>query len=570
MTRFLRAWGWLRWRTFMNAIERSGRADRIARFSRAVEALGPVMMAVMMVPSALVAMGLGVATGYGMGSGAPWGAALMHAMRMMLFVVVLLTILGPIVLPSGRGIASLTRLLLLPVSHKALFTGEVLGGLAEPWTLLGTLSVLMVPVGALIAGNVPLAAVSLIAGLLLAAALLATGALFGALLHVLMRDRRRGEWIVVLFFTLIPLAAMAPAMIAGASAGQKGDEWEEAFESRMEAMLEHPANGALVVLPGELFAAASARTAGISPGPVLIPFLLLTAVAGGATTGGWSIWKRTIDRGGISRGRARAQRDAGGVASSLWTMKTTGRAVAFTFLQHIIRTARGRTIVLPSIIIVIVFAGMVSSSQGGVKFGAIPLRDGFSLAVFGVVMSFLTVVQLWMNQFAIDKAGLTMLSLQPLTSSQILRGKMVGAAILIAAVSALPIVAGLVIGASVHPVYWGILALGGLSAFILLAPLAILLSAIFPKHVDMSSIGSKSNAHPLAGLFGGLLIFAAGAAPAGAAMLGLAIFKSPAAALGLTALWLLATLLLHWLLWKAAVKVFEKRRESLIAVANGR
>src|SRR5687768_2976548 len=114
MRRFLGAWAWLRWRTFMNAIERSERADRLARFSRAIEALGPVMVALMMVPAAIMAMLFGMATGYGLGAGEVWGIPLMHAMRLALFVVLLFVVLGPIVLPSGRGIASLPRLLLLP------------------------------------------------------------------------------------------------------------------------------------------------------------------------------------------------------------------------------------------------------------------------------------------------------------------------------------------------------------------------------------------------------------------------------------------------------------------------
>jgi len=49
------------------------------------------------------------------------------------------------------------------------------------------------------------------------------------------------------------------------------------------------------------------------------------------------------------------------------------------------------------------------------RLGAIPLQDGFSVAIFGVIMAFMSVVQLWMNQFAIDRAGLTLLCVQPLT-----------------------------------------------------------------------------------------------------------------------------------------------------------
>lgn len=569
MSRFLRAWAWVRWRTFMNAIERSERADRLARFSRALEALGPVIVAVMMIPSALIAMALGAATGYGLGAGAPWAMPLVHALRIVLFLVIALTVMAPLMLPSGRGLASLPRLLLLPVSHKSLFAGELAGGFAEPWTLLAALAALMVPVGALAAGNLTLALAALAAAVALIGALIALGTLFGALLHVLMRDRKRGEWIIVLFFTLVPLAAMTPAMLAGSSASQRGDEWEDAFEARMAVMLEHPATGALAVLPGELFAAAAARTAGVSPGSILLPLGILGGMAAGATAAAWRIWQHTIDRGGIARGRSARASAASGAASSLRMMRTPARAIAFSFLQHVLRTARGRTIVLPSLVITVVFAGLVAT-QGGFKFGAIPLRDGFSVAVFGVMMSLLSIVQIWMNQFAIDKAGLTMLCVQPLTGAQILRGKMLGAAMLLGGLAALPITAGLLIGATVHPALWLVLAGGLVAAFLTLAPAAILLSAVFPKHVDMSSIGQKSNAHPAAGLLGGLLIFASVAPAVGAGILGFKVLESPLAAVGLVGLWLLIALVIHALLWKAGVATFENRRESLMAVARGR
>lgn len=567
MRAFLSAWAWLRWRSFMNAIERSERVDRVARLSRALEALGPVVVAVMMIPAALMAMFLGMATGYGLASGEMWGVPLMHVMRMMLFIVILLTVMGPIVLPSGRGIASLPRLLLLPVPHRALFAGELLGGLAEPWTLLGSLAVIMVPVGALVAGHFTLALVAAAGALLLVMALLAIGALCGALLHVLMRDRKRGEWIVVAFFTLIPLAAVAPTLIARADAS--GANWEEEFEARMEAMLEHPANGALAIFPGELFTATVARTTAVSPGSVLLPIGVLGLMTAGAVAGGWTLWKRTIDRGGISRGRSKSAPAGSGLPSAIRTMQTPRRALAFTFLQHIVRTARGRTTVLPAVIMTIVFAGFVWG-KGGMMLGRIPLSDGFSLAVFGIMMAFLTMIQLWMNQFAIDKAGLTMLCLQPITSSRILKGKMAGAATLVAALAALPMAAGLLIGASRSIEYWVVLILGSIAAFLVIAPVAAIISAVFPKHVDLGSIGQKSNAHAAAGFIGMLVVFAAAAPAAGAGAFGFGVLKSGYAAVGLAGLWLVLAFILHWLLLKMAVRVFDNRRESLMAVARGR
>jgi thiosulfate reductase cytochrome b subunit len=61
------------------------------------------------------------------------------------------------------------------------------------------------------------------------------------------------------------------------------------------------------------------------------------------------------------------------------------------------------------------------------------------------------------------------------------------------------------------------------------------------------------------------------AAPAvGAAILGFRVMGSPLTAVGLAAAWLLLSLMLHWGLTKLAVTAFERRREALVATANGR
>ncbi|MDQ3068866.1 MAG: hypothetical protein M3R55_03950 [Acidobacteriota bacterium] len=567
MARFLRAWAWVRWRTIMNAIERSERVDRVQRLSRALEALGPVLVAVMMIPSALMAMTLGAAAGFGLGSGAAWGVPLMHAMRIVLFLVVALTVLGPVLLPSGRGLASLPRLLLLPVPHRTLYTGEMLGGFAEPWILLGALMAVMVPAGALAAGHLTLAAVSLAGAAALVTALIALGAFFGALLHMLMRDRRRGEWILVLVFTLIPLLALLPSTIAG-DPGTRRDrrEREAELEARMEQMFERPASGLLAALPSELFIASGARAAGRDAGHVALPLAGLVLMAAGATAGGWAIWKRTIDRGGISRGRARSRGES--TARSPW-MRSVTLGLAFTFLQHVLRTARGRITVLPSIVITVVF-GTLIAVRGGVTFGAIPLRHGFAVALFGVVMAFMSSVQLWMNQFAIDKAGLTMLCLQPLSSARIVRGKMAGAAMLMGVMAGIPMAGGLLIGAPVPAAYWILLLVSAVAGFLVIAPLAALLSIYFGKSVDLTSIGQRSNAHAAAGLLGGLLIFAAAGPGVGAGLLGARVLDSQMAIVALAAGWLLIALLLHWVFTRVAIGAFERRRETLVAVASGK
>ena len=564
MLRFLRAWAWVRWRVRMNAIERSDRADRIQRFTRATEVLGPVMVAVMMVPTALVALALGAAAGFGMSSGAQWGEAAMHLMRFALLAATALTIVGPVMLPSGRGIASLPRLLLLPVSRTALYASELVGGLAEPWMMMAALAAVSLTVGALAAGSLSAALAAVAAGALLLLTLAGLGACLGAALHVLMGNRRRGEWIVVVALTGFSLLGMLPALMTGSRDERRTRDAE--VESRLARALEEPASGPLALLPSELYVAAVARAAGVSPGSPLLPVAGLAAAAAAALGAGWAVWRRAIDLGGLSAGRTRARDVQGNRAP--W-MRTPATGLAFTFVQHVLRTARGRAIVLPSVVMTLVFAALVAF-RGGLDLGAFSIRTGFAVAVFGVIAAFLAPVQLWMNQFAIDRAGLTMLCLQPLSSAAILRGKMAGAAVLVGGIAALPFLLGLIIGAPLPAAYWIVLALGALAAFAVLAPMAALLAIFFPKHVDLTSIGQRSNAHPVAGLLGAMATGLAAAPAVGAALVGFRLMDSPIAAVGLAAAWLVIALILHWGLTKLAVSAFERRREALVATANGR
>jgi hypothetical protein len=130
---------------------------------------------------------------------------------------------------------------------------------------------------------------------------------------------------------------------------------------------------------------------------------------------------------------------------------------------------------------------------------------------------------------------------------------MAGAAALFGALAALPLIVGLLVGASRPHAYWVVLVLGTVAAFLVIAPFAVILSAVFPKHVDLASIGQKSNAHAAAGFIGMMVVVAAAAPAAAAGVAGFRFLESASAAVGLTALWLIAALALHWVFWKVAV-----------------
>ena len=66
LLRIFRAFAWMRWRVFVNSLERTGARDTIERFSLAAEKLGPIMAALLLIPSAVFLFVLGLAAGFGL------------------------------------------------------------------------------------------------------------------------------------------------------------------------------------------------------------------------------------------------------------------------------------------------------------------------------------------------------------------------------------------------------------------------------------------------------------------------------------------------------------------------
>ena len=114
MFRILRAFAWLRWRMLVNSLEKTGSRDTLERFSLAIEKLGPLLAAILLVPSAVFLAGLGVASGYLLATGGnpmPFAGA-----RYLLLPVPILAIVGPLFLPAADRTNPI-RLLLLPISR---------------------------------------------------------------------------------------------------------------------------------------------------------------------------------------------------------------------------------------------------------------------------------------------------------------------------------------------------------------------------------------------------------------------------------------------------------------------
>ena len=69
MLRTFRAFAWLRWRMMVNAFDKTGARDRLERFSLALEQIGPIIMLLLLVPSAALLGGLGIFAGLSLARG---------------------------------------------------------------------------------------------------------------------------------------------------------------------------------------------------------------------------------------------------------------------------------------------------------------------------------------------------------------------------------------------------------------------------------------------------------------------------------------------------------------------
>ena len=220
MFRTLRAFAWMRWRVLANSLERMGGRDRLERLSIAVEQILPLIAYALLVPSAIGLAGLGGYAGYWLAGGSP--VMTFEALRILLLAACGFAVVGPLLMPSMEPTA-IVRLLLLPIPRGTLYAAQAAGGLGEPWVLIALPVVLSIPVGLAAAGAWMGAAISFVAGVLLILCLIGLSALSTLLLHLVVRDRRRGELLALLFIVVLPALSLMPALLMTGRDGPAGD-----------------------------------------------------------------------------------------------------------------------------------------------------------------------------------------------------------------------------------------------------------------------------------------------------------------------------------------------------------
>ena len=564
LPRTLRAFAWLRWRVFVNSLERTGSRDALERFSLAIEKLGPIMAAVLMVPSLLAVGVLGAAAGYLIASGDGDGLVV-SLLRFGLLAVPALCVVGPLLLPAADR-TNPVRMLLLPIPRHTLYVAQAASALTDPWTLLVLPLVVAVPAGLAAGGAAGAALLTLAAGVALLLFVVGLSALVTTIIHLVARDRRRGELLALVFILVMPVLALLPGLLDGSDRRARRDAAYSEPAARTErplvpsSMLAY-GRAAFSWLPTERYVAGArlaaegeGGSAAVSAAAVAGAALLLHAV-------GLAAFVRVLDSpGGTSARRAAG---AGGPARRIPLLSAGASAVALSHVRLAMRTPRGRAILLSPLMMFLLFGAWMWQNGGGVVFGPFRFESGLGLATFVSFVALTSILPIAMNQFAVDGAGLTLVLLSPLTVREYLTGKAVGNGIIAAAPALLfiPVAALLFPGGS--PALWLALLLSLFAVYVLVAPAAAACSALFPRVVDMNSVARGSNAHGAAGLLGLLAFVLAGLPCAGLVLLATRGLERPSLAPLLVGAWALVALAASVLLLRVAERVFGSRRENL-------
>jgi hypothetical protein len=570
MWRTLRAFAWMRWRVLMNSLERTGARDTIERFSLAIEQIAPIIAFVMFVPSAIALAVLGGYAGYWLPT--TGRVATFDALRGLLLAATGFSIVGPLLMPSMER-ASAVRLLLLPISRRTMYVAQAAGSLSDPWIVLGIPLFLSVPVGLAVAGAVGAAGIALAAGLLLLLVLIGLNGLSTFLLHLVVRDRRRGE-LVALLLVLVPMLGLLPSLMHSpqtreerraerAASAERRAHGEETPTERTWSTVQR-ASG---LLPSELFARAARTSAQRNPRSAVLPVLALAASSVLVHGLGLLVFGRLLDSPS-SGTRRQARSAAGPLRMRIPGLSRGSAAVAHAHVRLAMRTPRGQSIMISSLLVFMMFSLMMSRRGGEFDMGFMTLAGGLGLATFGSAICMLSIMPFAVNQFAIDRAGLTLAMLSPLASRELLIGKAVGNAIIFGLPTTGCVLVSYLMFRDGSLALWLSLPLAVLATYALASPGAAALSAIFPRAVNLNSIGRGSNAHGAAGLLG-VLLFAAAAAPAVLlTAVTILVLRRPTLTPFLMLAWCGLALLLNQAFLRLTERLVERRKENLVLTAT--
>jgi len=559
--RQLRAFAFLRWRLLLNGVRGSSRRDTVEQVSRILAVAAPVAIVVFSLGSVLALSVGGFLAGETLARNAPASEVAVLVIRIVLAVQLMVVVFMPLGVGSQSG-AKYARLLLRPTHRRVLHLVEVASGVADPWIFVVLPGLGLLVIGLLVGGDVSAVVIMTMAGLGLAAGLLSLSALVSFVAAWLMRDRRRAEWLTLACVLVLSLAALLPQALSLDAARERRDASAagEVRPSMTVARVETWLPAWTQALPSEMYGralqastrthqsgTAAAWTAGIWVQAVFV--YLLSGV----------VYRRLLDAG---EGQARRRGAVRGIGlPRLPWVGSVVSAVAMAQYRTALRSVRGRlAVLLPGPMTALVALVLHRAPEEAAWIAEIP-RNGHLVFGAGLIFAIYALQAFTMNQFASDRAGLTLQFLLPISARALVAGKAIGTFALFCVGSGLTLVATLLSTGGSAVMLWVAAAVGGAAVFISLAPLATVMSALLPVKADMSKTGSGGNPHGAAMLVSTIAVLVASVPP------GLIVLLGPRTGdwmtLGASVVWLLLVVTVAWPLLVLGARTTNARRENL-------
>lgn len=216
-------------------------------------------------------------------------------------------------------------------------------------------------------------------------------------------------------------------------------------------------------------------------------------------------------------------------------LSAAASAVAVVQYRTGLKSVRGRlAVLLPGPMIGLLALVLARAPEEAPWIAAIP---SYGHLVFGasLIFAIYALQPFLMNQFASDRAGLTLQMLLPVSVRELVWGKTVGMFGLFIAAAMLSLLVTVLATGGGNPLLWLSVVFGGAATFFTLTPVAAVMSAVFPVASDLSKTGSGGNPHGAAMLVGTFLVLIAAAPPGLILLLGPRI--SDVATLGASIAW---------------------------------
>jgi hypothetical protein len=567
MMRLLRAMIWLRWRLLLGALRGGRRRDTLEQVSRALALVIPLAFTALSLGTLVAVAICGFLGGRAAASGLVEPALIVLIVRIAMAVMVGLTIIITISSPVQATLTRYNRLLLLPIPTRLLHGIEVAANVADPLLAMMMPGMLAFAAGLAAGGHRVSPVIAAVAAVVMIGVLASLGAVLGFLIAWLFRSRRRGEVFTLVLVIALSMLSFIPAALSKSLDGDRRGRRRAPAETVQQFDANLPRWSRAV--PSELYGRSILASIEGRRADAFIAIAVLAGEGALLYAASAAVHRKLI----LSlEGDARRRKGASArrKTRNLPFVSGTVSAVAIAQFRTAMRSVRGRLAVLmpgPLIaMLTLIFRGMPEEAAWSTVFAS----QGHLIFAVGIVFSMYALQAFTMNAFGADRRGLALQFVSPIDDGDLALGKVLGCGMILSVAVALSAGAALIVAPNGSPYYWIATLAGGVATFMLLSPITIAFSAIFPIASDLSKTGAGGNPHPLP-MFGGTIITLVAAIPAALIVAADVMWiQRPAVALMWMVVWMLMATAVAIPLVGLASRSIGLRRENLALVAHGR